>query len=124
MTQSDEKSTYYSHPSDLELDFLKSAEENYALIRAIYPWGEAYFYNNNTCLAVLAMGSEIVENNTSYTEPGTIVGLDINTKTIDILCGDNKVLRVRAENYRKCDRAFTKNYLKRELFVGDRVATP
>ena len=33
-----------------ELDFKKSAEENFALIRAAYPWREAYFYHNITAI--------------------------------------------------------------------------
>ena len=121
LTQSDDKSTYYSHPCDLELDFTKSADENYALIRAIYPWGEAYFYNNITCLAVMAQGSEVIPNYSEYSEPKTITKVDIKNKTIDVLCGDNKILRMRIEHYKKYDRPFTKNYIKRELYTGEAI---
>ena len=116
LTQSEDKSTYYSHPSDLELDFKKSAKENFALIRATYPWNEAYFYNDNTCLVAKLRNSEVLENNTDYTEPGTIVNVDCDNKIIDILCGDNRV-----EHYKKYDRFFTKNYLKRELKIGQQI---
>ncbi len=119
LTQIEDKSTYYSHPCDYELDFKKSAEENYAIIRSIYPWEEAYFYNDVTCLCALPQGSEILVNNTYYTEPKTITGVDVNNKTIDILCGDGKILRIRTEHYKKYDRPFTKNYLKREVKVGN-----
>ena len=118
LTQLEEKSTYYSHPCDFELDFKKSAEENYATIRSIYPWGEAYFYNDVTCLAALPQGSEIITNNTYYTAPKTITGVDVNNKTVDVLCGDGKVLRIRCEHYKKYDRPFTRNYLKREIKIG------
>ena len=118
LTQAEEKSTYYSHPCDYELDFTKSAEENFATIRSIYPWDEAYFYNDINCLAALPQGSEILENKTKYFEPGTVTGVDINNKTIDVLCGDGKVLRMRVENIKKYDRPFTRNYLKREIKIG------
>ena len=118
LTQTDDKSTYFSHPSGYELDFKKSADENYAIIRSIYPWGEAYFYHECTCLAALVHGSEVVENKTYYTEPRTITNLDIDNKTIDVLCGDGKILRIRCEHCNKYDRPFTKNYLKREIKIG------
>lgn len=118
LTQAEDKSTYYSHPCGLELDFSKSADENYALIRAIHPWGEAFFYNDINCLAALPQGSEILDNNTKYTEPKTVTAVDIHNKTIDVLCGDNKILRIRCEHYKRYDRPFTRNYLKREIKIG------
>ena len=118
LTQSDEKSTYFSHPSDYELDFTKSADENYAIIRSIHPWGEAYFYHECTCLSALVHGSEVVENKTYYTEPKTVTNVDEINKTIDVLCGDGKILRIRCEHYNKYDRFFTKNYLKHEIKIG------
>ena len=104
LTQNEDKSTYYSHPCGLELDFSKSAEENHALIRAIHPWGEAYFYHDIACLAALPQGSEVLENNTKYTDKKTITNVNIHNKTIDVLCGDGKILRIRCEHYKKYDR--------------------
>ena len=121
LTQNEDKSTYYSHPCGLELDFSKPAEENYALIRAIHPWGEAYFYNDTTCLAALPQGSEVLDNNTEYEDTKTIVGINIQNKTIDILCGDGKILRIRCEHYKKYDRPFTRNYLRREIKIGQLI---
>ena len=118
LTQLDERSTYYSHPCDFELDFKQTAEENYAKIRAIYPWCEAYFYHELACLSALPMGSEILENTTKYTEPGTITDVNPDNKTIDILCSNNKILRIRTEHYKKYDRPFTRNYLRREIKTG------
>ena len=122
LTQSEEKSTYYSHPCGYELDFSKSAEENYAIIRSIYPWDEAYFYHNITILSALPQGSEVLLNKTSYTEPKTITGVNIENKTVDVLCGDGKILRIRCEHLKKYDRPFTKNYLKREIRTGNVIA--
>ena len=122
LTQAEEKSSYYSQPSDYELDFSRSAEENYATVRAIYPWGDAYFYNNdNTCLAVLPQGTEVVENNSEYKDAGTIVEYSWEDKIISVLCGNNKILRMRVEHYKKFDRPFTKNYLKNEIHKGYRI---
>ena len=121
LTQAEEKSTYYSHPSDLQLDFSKSADENFALIRAIYPWGNAYFYNDTACLKIFPQGSEVIENNTEYSVSGTICEIDINNKIIGVLCSDDKILRMRIENYNNYDRFFTKNYIKSDLHIGDIV---
>ncbi len=118
LTQKEEKSTYYSHPCNLQLDFSKSAIENYALIRAIYPWGAAYFFNDSDCIKALPQGSEIVDNNSEFNESGTVCEIDIKNKIIGILCSDNKILRIRIENNKSCDRFFTRNYMKRELYVG------
>ncbi len=118
LSQNEEKSSYYPHPENLGLDFTKTAEENYALIRAIHPWGEAYFYNNLTCLCAIPQGSEVIENTTQYTKAGTVVNINAENCTIDILCADNKVLRIHAEHYKKCDRPFIKNYIKYEIQVG------
>ena len=119
LTQREDKATYYSTPSGLELDFTKSAEENYALIRAIYPWGSAYFYHNTTCLAVSPLGAEITDNNTEYKDAGTVIGIE--NKNISVLCGDNKILNMPVVLYKKIDRIFTKNYIKREIRIGEKL---
>ena len=119
LTQREDKATYYSTPSGLELDFTKSAEENYALIRAIYPWGSAYFYHNTTCLAVSPLGAEITDNNTEYKDAGTVIGIE--NKNISVLCGDNKILKMPVVLYKKIDRIFTKNYIKREIRIGEKL---
>ena len=122
LTQAEEKSSYYSQPENYELDFSKSAEENYATIRAIYPWGRAYFYNNdNTCLAAFPQGCEIKDNNSEYSQSGIITACSPNTKTIEVLCGDNKILKMHVEHYKNYDRPFTKNYLKNEIHIGYRI---
>ena len=122
LQQSEEKSSYYSYPDDLELDFKKSADENYALIRAIHPWGEAYLCHNITPLAPNPHKIIIEENKTEFTEAGVIVESDYKTKTIAILCGDNKILKMTDVNlYKKYDRMFTKNYISSEIKVGDLI---
>lgn len=120
LKQNEEKASYYSHPCSLELDFKKSAEENYALIRAIYPWNETYFYHNVTALTPNPHKITIEENKAQYTEYGTIVEVDVKTKTIAVLCGDNKVLKMSDINLlKKQDRLFTKNYISCDIKIGD-----
>lgn len=118
LQQREDKSSYYSLPEGLELDFSESAESNCALIRACYPWCEAYFYHNSVCLAPDVHSLEVVPNETSFEEAGTIVSRDYKTRTIGILCGNNKVLKMRVSLYNKLDRPFTENYIKRELNSG------
>ena len=120
LKQNEEKASYYSYPDGLELDFKKSAEENYATIRAIYPWGESYFYHNCTALTP-DIGKTFIEKNlSSYYTPGTVVSLDTKNKTLSVLCGDGYVLKMTNINlYKSCDRPFTKNYMIREIKEGD-----
>jgi len=120
LQQREDKASYFSHPEGLELDFSKSAEENFALIRAIYPWDKAYFYHNITPLTPNHSQTTIEENNTSYKDFGTIVDLNYKNNEVSILCGDNKILRMKAVMlYKNCDRPFTKNYMKLDMKIGD-----
>lgn len=121
LKQREDRASYYSHPENLELDFNKSAEENHALIRAIYNWKRAYFYHNNTCLSVLSNSLEIVENDTEFKKAGTITNVDYKKKALGVLFSDNKILKLKVELYNIWDRPFTKNYIKREVKIGDKL---
>ncbi len=119
LQQREDRASYFSHPSELELNFSGSAEENDALIRAIYPWSEAYFYHKDTCFAVDGHRVEITENNTTYTEAGTITDVDYRYRTINVLCGNNKIIKFSIILYKRQDRLFTRNYIKREIKSGE-----
>lgn len=121
LKQREDRASYYSHPEGLELDFSKTAEENYALIRACYPWTKAYFFHNNTCLAALPEAVHIDENNTEYTEAGTITETNEKNKTVSILCADNKILTMPVVLYSSRNKPFTRNYLKREICAGQKI---
>jgi len=122
LKQNEEKATYYSYPEGLEIDFQKSAEENYALIRAIHPWNKCWFYNDITALSPNAEQTYIEDNTTEYKTPGTVTYLDVKTKTISVLCGDGKVLKMSDINlYKNCDKIFTRNYLKRDIKIGNLI---
>ena len=61
----------------------------------------------------------IEDNKTNFTTAGTIVDVDVKTKTIAVLCQDRKVLRMsNVDLYKSIDRPFTKNYISREVKVG------
>ena len=94
------------------------AEENDAIIRAIHPWGQAYIYHNSNCIVVTSYITEISENNSEYTEAGTIVDMDYKERTLSILCGNNKIIKLHVGLYKKYDRPFTSNYIKRDMCVG------
>ena len=120
LKQIEEKSSYFSYPSDLMLDFNQSAKANFAKIRAIYPWGKTYFYHNNTLLTPNPHKISIEDNKSTYKEAGTIIDCDINTKSLSILCNDNQVIKMSDVNlYNKYDKIFTKNYFRREITIGD-----
>ena len=119
LQQIEEKSSYYSYPEGLELDFNKTAEDNSALIRATHPWTKTYFYHNGVALTSNYQKLEIEENKTDYKDAGTIVDVDYKNKTIKVLCADNKVLKMEISLYSKLDKPFTKFYIKRELKIGD-----
>lgn len=119
LQQNEEKATYFSHPEELELNFKKSAEENYAAIRAIHPWNRAYFFHNITPIAPNPHKTTIEDNSTNYTTAGTVVEVNPKTKTIAVLCQNRKVLRMSDVCiYKKWDRFFTKNYISREIKEG------
>ncbi len=120
LKQNEEKASYFSYPDGLELDFKKSAEENHALIRAAYPWDKVVFYNDITALTPNPNQAYIEDNKTEYKIAGTITYMDAQTKTISVLCGNNKVLKMSDINlYKNCDKPFTKNYIKRDLRIGN-----
>lgn len=119
LQQKEENATYFSYPEELELNFKKSTDENYAAIRAIHPWNKAYFFHNITAIAPDPHSTSIEENKTNYTTAGTVVEVDPKTKTIAILCQDRKVLRMSNVNlYKKIDQPFTKFYISREIKEG------
>lgn len=120
LQQKEENATYFSHPEELELNFKKSAAENFAAIRAIHPWNQAYFFHNIMPIAPDPHYTSIEENKTNFTTAGTIVEVDAKSKTISILCQDRKVLKMsNVCLYKKCDKFFTKNYIQREVKVGN-----
>lgn len=119
LTQNEANMSYYSYPTGLELDFSKTAEKNLALINAAYNWTKTYFFHNLMPLCPSPHYTSIENNDSSYTLYGTIVKCDYKTKTISVLCADNKILKMSNINlYSKSDNFFKSNYIKKEIKEG------
>jgi len=122
LVQKKENATYFSYPKDLELDFKKTAEENFAMIRAIYPWNKTYLFHKLALLSPDPFSVSIEENHTNYTTAGTIVDICTKEKSISILCSDNKILKLKnIRLYNNFKKIFTQHYLKRNVKIGDEI---
>jgi methionyl-tRNA formyltransferase len=120
LTQRAEVASYYSHPENLCLDFSKSADENYALIRAIHPWGEISFYHNLTGFVANVKQTSVEINKSNYTQYGTVTSVEHKNRCISVLCGDGKILKMSGiELLQNVDRPFTGNYISSEVKEGD-----
>ena len=120
LKQAEEKSSYYSYPEELELNFKNSAEENYALIRASHPWYKPFFIHKITALTPNPHRTFTGDNTTEYKACGTVVQVDSKTKTIAVLCGDGKLLRMENVSlYKNIDSPFTSNYIELDVKEGD-----
>ncbi len=112
LTQIEERATYYSS-KDMEvmLDFRKPAEDVYAHIRAIYPWGKTFFATGKEFLSPNPHKTYIIDNNTPYHQPGSIVEIAPHLSGVTVVCGDNKLLKMEdVKLYKK--PLLTKWYLK------------
>jgi len=108
IAQDEKHASYFPQISEDEvmLDFTKSAEEVAAHIRAFYPWHKCYFgYKNHFFipnprrLEILSPSSLEVEGRGGGRLPqmfslGTIVEKSHKEKSVTVLCGDNKLLKM------------------------------
>ena len=113
--QSEERATYFSQikQDDVMLDFNKSAEEISAHIRAFYPWSKTFFGYKNKFFIPNPYSIEILDNDTNITEPSTITEIDDKEKSITIICGDKKLIKLtNLQLYGRLNQFFTKFYIK------------
>ena len=66
---------------------------------------------------------KIIKKNEFYIENITetkkrLAFQDALNKTISVLCADNKILTFNISLYKKYDRPFSRNYIKREITAG------
>lgn len=94
--QSEERATYFSQITndDVMLDFQKSSEEVSAHIRAFHPWTKTFFGYKNKFFIPNPYALEILENKTEITEAGTITDKNHKEKSITVVCGDGKLLKM------------------------------
>ena len=117
--QKEDCATYYSNDFDSDLDFNDEAENILAKIKSIYPWGRTYFYHKNAIFypnpyRVVVIDTEIDAS------VGSVVTTDYKDKSITVLCGNKKLLKMSGVNlYGTYRRFLTKGYIKRFVSVGD-----
>ena len=142
VNQDESKSSYFEQISEDEvmLDFSKSAEEVSAHIRAFHPWTKCYFQYNNHFFIPNPYGLEILEKRqsnleaksdenyasrhlgifasknishfTAHNQPGAIVDKSHKDKSITVLCGDGKLLKMDSVKLFGPLRFLTKWYIK------------
>jgi len=115
MAQDEKYSSYFSQieEKDVMLDFSKTAEEISAQIRAFHPWFKCYFSYKNQFFIPNPFELEILENNTTFTQSGTITEKSDKDKSITVLCAGNKLLKMSdVKLYGFANQFFTTPYIK------------
>lgn len=115
MAQDEKHASYFSQifEDEVMLNFSQSAEEVSAHIRAFHPWYKCYFAHNGQFFIPNAYKLEILESNTDIYQPGKIIDKSHKDKSITVLCGDNKLLKMSGVKlYGLINQAFTAFYIK------------
>ncbi|MEI8128435.1 MAG: methionyl-tRNA formyltransferase [bacterium] len=115
IAQDEKHASYFTQISedDVMLDFSKSAQEVSAHIRAFHPWFKCYFPHGKNFFTPNPYKLEITENNSNVTDIGTIIEKDHKCKSITVLCGDNRFLKMEeVKLYGYLSRFFTAFYIK------------
>lgn len=96
VNQDEKISSYFPQITEDEvmLDFKKSAEEIYNRIRGFHPWYKCYFGYNTHFFIPNPYMTEILENKTEVNEAGKIVEKSWKTKSLTVVCGDGKLLKM------------------------------
>lgn len=123
IAQDEKKASYFPQLSEEEvmLDFSHSAEEISAQIRAFHPWFKCYFAHNKHFFSPNPYMLEVLENQDSQSsstapaqhQPGTIVDKSHKDKSITVVCGDGKLLKMcDLKLYGLLNQFFTAFYIK------------
>lgn len=112
--QDDSRASYFSHISEEEvmLDFTKSAAEVSAHIRSFHPWFKCYFPYNNHFFIPNPYKLEISENKFDETHPGAVVDKSHKEKSVTVVCGDNKLIKMSGLSLYGPLKFITKFYIK------------
>lgn len=94
--QSEDRATYQPQITrdDIMLDFGKSAKEISAHIRGFHPWSKTYFEYENKFFTPNPYKLEILENDNENYSVGEIVDKNHKDKSITVVCGDGKLLKM------------------------------
>ena len=113
--QDESKACYFSHikEDDVMLDFSKSAAEVSAQIRAFHPWTKCYFQYNNHFFIPNPYKLEIIDSKDfSDYSSGDVVGKSHKERSITVVCGDKKLLKMQGLNLYGIFKLLTTFYIK------------
>lgn len=122
--QDEKMATYYPQitQKDVMLDFKQSAEDISAHIRAFHPWCKTFFGHKNIFFIPNPYELEILENNTDIKQAGKIVDKNHKDKSLTIVCGDNKLIKMsKLKLYGFWHKPFAKLYIKHCIKQQDDV---
>lgn len=121
--QDDNRASYFSQISeaDVMLDFSKTAEEVSAHIRAFHPWTRCFFQYNHHFFIPNPYKLEILENKTVIKDFGTIVEKSHADKSITVVCGDGKLLKMHGLKLFGVLKFLTQIYIKYRVKNNNRV---
>lgn len=117
IAQDEKHSSYFPQITEKEvmLDFTKSAKEVSAHIRAFHPWFKCYFAYGKHFFTPNPYKLEILESGNDLTnvEAGKIIEKSHKDKSITVLCGDKKLLKMSGVKlYGFLNRFLTTFYIK------------
>src|SRR5574344_1464885 len=118
VAQDKNKASYFSQITEDEvmLDFNRPSKELYAQIRAVYPWYKCYFGYNSHFFIPNPYKTEILENETEVKETGAVADKSSKEKSISVVCGDGKLLKMHdVKLYGKVNRFLTSIYIKKSV---------
>lgn len=122
--QSEERATYFPQikKEDVMLDFKQSAEEISAHIRAFHPWSKTFFEHKNKFFIPNPYNLEILENTTKIKDTGKIVDKNNKEKSITVVCGDGKLLKMSdLKLYGFFNKPFCSFYIKHFVKEHDKL---
>lgn len=114
IAQDEKYASYFSQIKEDEvmLDFSKPAKEVASHIRSFNPWHKCYFEHEGRFFIPDAYNLEIIESDaSSKAEYGTIVQKSHEEKSLTVLCGDGKLLKMEVSLYGILN-PFTSLYIK------------
>jgi len=126
VNQDESKSSYFSQikSDEVMLDFSKSAEEVSAHIRGFHPWAKCFFPYNNHFFIPNPYKLEILENDKELTNNGSVVDKSHKEKSVTVLCGDGKLLKMDGLELYGILGLLTKLYIKYRVKKFNNLTVP
>lgn len=113
VAQDEKHASYFPQITEDEvmLDFYKPAEAVAAHIKAFHPWHKTYFAYNNHFFVPDARKLEILEQKSDL-QAGSVVNKSTKEKSITVVCGDGKLLKMYGVNLYGPLKFLTSLYIK------------